>query len=107
VQQTDILLLDEAFSNLDLQFHETVMNLLFQLNRKWQKMIVLVSHDINLTVEFCQHLLLMKNGRIHVHGSAEQCIRSEHIKNLFAAEMQIIEHPKSKKPNVLYKIHES
>lgn len=106
-QQTDILLLDEAFSNLDLQFHETVLNVLYKLNQKWQKMIILVSHDINLTVEFCDHLVLMKNGKIQIHGNAEKCINNEHLKQVFSADMQIIEHPNTKKPNVLYNIHES
>jgi iron complex transport system ATP-binding protein len=106
-QQTDILLLDEAFSNLDLKFHETVMNLLVQFNKKWQKTIILVSHDINLAVEFCQQLLLLKNGRIFMQGTPRECINAKNIKELYDAEMQIINHPKSNKPNVLYKIHET
>ncbi|MCK4694674.1 MAG: ABC transporter ATP-binding protein, partial [Candidatus Cloacimonetes bacterium] len=47
-QETNILLMDEAFANLDINHQLEIMQLLSDINKKHHKLIILVSHNINL-----------------------------------------------------------
>jgi iron complex transport system ATP-binding protein len=68
-QETDILLLDEPTTFLDLTHQFEVLDLLVDLNRSEERTIVLVLHDLNQACRFGDHLIAMKDGAIVAEGN--------------------------------------
>ena len=69
-QQTDILLLDEPTTFLDVSHQIDVLDLLTDLNRDRGTTIVMVLHDLNLAARYADHLVAVADGRLHAAGDA-------------------------------------
>jgi iron complex transport system ATP-binding protein len=67
-QDTDVLLLDEPTTFLDLHHQVELLDLLTDLNRRSGKTIVLVLHDLNLACRYADHIVAMKDGAILAPG---------------------------------------
>ncbi|MCK3941576.1 ABC transporter ATP-binding protein [Streptococcus suis] len=89
-QDTDIILLDEPTTYLDMHHQLEVLELLQRLNRENGKTIVMVLHDLNHAARFSDHIIAMKDGHILKEGSAEEVITVEHLRQLFAIEADIL-----------------
>ena len=68
-QQTDLLLLDEPTTFLDVSHQVEVLDLLTDLNRTRGTTIVMVLHDLNLAARYADHLVALAAGRIHAAGT--------------------------------------
>ena len=68
-QETGILLLDEPTTFLDLTHQFEVLDLLVDLNKRDDRTIVLVLHDLNQACRFGDHLIAMKDGAIVAEGN--------------------------------------
>jgi iron complex transport system ATP-binding protein len=101
-QQTEIILLDEAFANLDINHELEIINLLQEINLKQGKLIILVSHNINLAAEYCHRIVLMKDGRIVADGRPETIINKANLKLLYQSEFPMMQNPLTGKPNLIY-----
>jgi len=99
-QDPDVLLLDEPTSNLDINYQGEIYGLLKHLNQKFNLTIITVSHDLNLTAQYCEELLLLKNGEIFAAGNAENVLTEKNIKKVYNAEVLIKTNPISGKPFV-------
>ncbi|RAK05130.1 iron complex transport system ATP-binding protein [Halanaerobium saccharolyticum] len=99
-QKPDILLLDEPTSSLDINYQGEIYDLLNYLNQEFNLTIITVSHDLNLTAQYCEELLLLKEGRIYAAGPAEEVLTENNIKAVYNAEVLIKTNPISKKPFV-------
>jgi len=99
-QDPDVLLLDEPTSNLDINYQGEIYGLLKHLNQKFNLTIITVSHDLNLTAQYCEELLLLKNGKIFAAGNAENVLTEKNIKKVYKAEVLIKINPISGKPFV-------
>lgn len=97
-QQTDILVLDEPTTYLDLAHQLEVLELLEELNRKQGTTIVMVIHELNNAARFADHMIGIKKGRIACEGSAYQVMTKENLKELFNIDAEIVEDPRTKKP---------
>jgi len=64
VKETDILLLDEPFSSLDLKSKAQIKNLLKGLQKKKGLTLIYVTHDISDLMDLCERVGWMENGRI-------------------------------------------
>lgn len=102
VQETDIMLLDEAFSQLDINHQIDIMHLLNNINKREKKLIILISHNINLAAEYCDRIIMMKNGRILADGLPSEIINSANLKKLYNANLQVVENSYSGRPNLIY-----
>lgn len=100
-QETDILLLDEPTSFLDVAHQIEVLDLLTDLNRSLGTTIVMVLHDLNLAARYADELIAMRNGRIHATGPADEVITSELVRDVFGLECEVIVDPLSGAPLVL------
>ncbi|MAM11538.1 MAG: cobalamin/Fe(3+)-siderophore ABC transporter ATP-binding protein [Rhizobiaceae bacterium] len=100
-QETDILLLDEPTTFLDISHQVEVLDLLTDLNRKHGTTIVMVLHDLNLAARYADHLVAMKAGRLHVAGAPEAVLTQDHIRAVFSLESRIIIDPVSARPMML------
>lgn len=86
-QDTDILLLDEPTSHLDVRHQVEIYRLLKQMQLSG-KTIVVISHDINLALRFCDHtLLLSSNGRA-IAGRTEQIVDEKALSEIFSVPMR-------------------
>lgn len=100
-QQTELLLLDEPTTFLDISHQIEVLDLLTDLNQVRGTTIVMVLHDLNLAARYADHLVAMANGRLHVSGRPEDVLTEENVRQVFGLESRIITDPTSGRPTML------
>ncbi len=101
-QETPYIFLDETLSFLDINHQIEIMQLLQEIHIKQNKCIVIVSHNINLSIEYSDRLIIVKSGEILAQGKATDIISGEIIQKTFNLDIHIINNPITKKPNLLY-----
>lgn len=79
-QQTPVLLMDEPVSNLDIAHQLDIMRLLREAQNKT---ILIVIHDLNLALQFCDRLLLLHNGKVLCHGPVADGLTPENIRTVY------------------------
>lgn len=82
-QQTPVMLLDEPLSNLDVSHKFEIMDILRQLNIHRQVLIILIIHDFSIALEYARQAILMKDGKIILHGDISAVLSPENIRNCF------------------------
>ncbi|MDR2211440.1 MAG: ABC transporter ATP-binding protein [Spirochaetaceae bacterium] len=83
VQEGDILLLDEATSGLDLNHSIEIMELMKKKAGQEGKTIVAVLHDLNLASQYCDRIVLLKNGRLRYQGSPGEILTGEVVEDIY------------------------
>lgn len=91
-QDTDILLLDEPTTFLDLAHQVDVLELLHRLNLDGRT-IVLVLHDLNQACRYADHLVALKDGYIYAQGHPSQIMTVDLVQHVFGLQCQIIADP--------------
>lgn len=81
-QDTPLLLMDEPVSNLDIAHQLEVMRLLRTLG----KTVVIVLHDLNLALHFCDNLMLLHEGSLLYHGPMNQGLNPERIATVYGVD---------------------
>lgn len=89
-QQPKVLLLDEPTSNLDLRSQHEVLDLVTRIARESAIAVVMVIHDLNLALRYCQRFLLMKDHRVYAAGGKE-IITCDNIKAVYQIPVRIYE----------------
>ena len=97
-QQTDIILLDEPTTYLDLNHQLEILELLKELNQKNKTTIFMVLHDLNLASKYSDYLLAMKDGEIVKYGTPKEVFNKEMLENCFQINGEIFIDKKSDKP---------
>jgi len=82
-QQTNGILLDEPTSNLDIGRQIEVLDLMRDLCHCQGLTIVVVLHDLNLAVQYCEHLILLNQGHIVAEGVPSQVVTQENIRSVY------------------------
>ncbi|BCH26711.1 ABC transporter ATP-binding protein [Mesorhizobium sp. L-8-3] len=100
-QQTEILLLDEPTTFLDISHQVEVLDLLTDLNHARATTIVMVLHDLNLAARYADHLVAMAEGRLHVSGRPEDVLTEQTVRQVFGLESRIVTDPTSGRPMML------
>jgi iron complex transport system ATP-binding protein len=99
-QETDILLLDEPTTFLDVAHQVEVLDLLTDLSVSRGTTIVMVLHDLNLAARYSDELVAMKDGRVHVTGTPHDVVTAQHVEEVFGLANQITTDPVSGQPMV-------
>ncbi|WP_375536914.1 ABC transporter ATP-binding protein [Alteribacillus sp. HJP-4] len=97
-QDTDVLLLDEPTTYLDMAHQLEILELLQQLNQKEQRTIVLVIHDLNHAARFSDHLIAMKNGKVQHSGTPSEVICKSVLRKVFGVDAHVVTDPRTGKP---------
>ncbi len=97
-QQTDILILDEPTTYLDLAHQLEVLKLLEELNKKQGTTIVMVIHELNNAARFADHMIGVKKGKVVCEGSSYEVMTKENLRELFNIDAEIVNDPRTKKP---------
>jgi len=100
-QQTDLLLLDEPTTFLDVSHQIEVLDLLTDLNRSRGTTIVMVLHDLNLAARYSDHLIALASGRIHASGHPADVLTESTVREVFGLDSRVIVDPTSGKPLML------
>ena len=100
-QETDLLLLDEPTTYLDLTHQVEVLDLLTDLNRRRGTTIVIVMHDLNLACRYADHLIAMRDGQITRQGRPGDVITAATMQDVFGLSASIIDDPISGTPTIV------
>lgn len=97
-QDTDVLLLDEPTTYLDLAYQIDILELLKNLNEKTKKTIVIVIHELNQAARYAHNLVCMKKGDIYSEGKVQDVFTEKMISDVFGLDSLIIPDPITNKP---------
>ena len=100
-QQTDLLLLDEPTTFLDVANQIELLDLLCDLNARRATTIVMVLHDLNLAARYADRLVAMERGRVHAEGSPSEVLTEDNIRQVFGLNSRVVPDPVSDRPMVL------
>jgi iron complex transport system ATP-binding protein len=92
-QDTEILLLDEPTTFLDLAHQIEVLDLLYDLNQQQGRTIVMVLHDLNHACRYADYLVAVKEGRIFGAGDPQSVMTEEFVKAVFNLDCQVFADP--------------
>ena len=100
-QGTDLMLLDEPTTFLDLAHQVDILDLLVDLNQRDQRTVVLVLHDLNQAARYSHHLIAMRVGRLVAQGAPDQVITEELVHDVFGLRCRVMTDPVSGTPMVV------
>ncbi len=92
-QNTEILLLDEPTTFLDLAHQIEVLDLLYELNQSQGRTIVMVLHDLNQACRYADYLVVMRQGHIYALGKPETVMSEAMVQEVFGLESRIVPDP--------------
>ncbi|HOO33318.1 MAG TPA: ABC transporter ATP-binding protein [Thermotogota bacterium] len=101
VQNTDIIFLDEATSNLDPFYCHSLLITINKWVREKKKTVLSVFHELNLASLYCDELFMMKDGKVKRAGRTGQIMTEENMKDIFRIESEIIQDSHKGKPFVM------
>ncbi len=99
-QETDLLLLDEPTTFLDVAHQVELMELFAELNDRGRT-IVAVLHDLNHAARYASHIIALRQGQVVAEGPPETVITSERVREVFGLENIVIEDPVTGGPLVV------
>ncbi len=88
-QETEILILDEPTTYLDMSHQLEILQLLQKLNKEQKRTIVMVLHELNNAAKFATHLVGMKKGKVIFEGRPIDVITKENLRALYGIEAQL------------------
>ncbi|WP_034491182.1 ABC transporter ATP-binding protein [Butyrivibrio fibrisolvens] len=100
-QNTDILLLDEPTTYLDIAYQVEILDCLAKLNKLRKTTIVAILHDINLSIRYADHIFAMKKGELIAQGSPKDIITPDLMRTIYGMESSIITDPETGDPYVI------
>ncbi|MGW4766497.1 ABC transporter ATP-binding protein [Nocardia sp. NPDC004278] len=100
-QGTDILLLDEPTTYLDLAHSVEVLDLVDRLHDEHGRTVVMVLHDLNLAIRYSDRLIVMRDGRIVAQGAPADIINVALLREVFDLDASVLEDPVSGRPMIV------
>jgi iron complex transport system ATP-binding protein len=100
-QETDLLLLDEPTTFLDIAHQLEVLDLVATLNRSDGRTVVVVLHDLNLACRYADRIVAMRDGVIVAAGTPRDVITVETMRDVFGLRAVVIDDPVSGTPLVV------
>ncbi|HZB19145.1 MAG TPA: ABC transporter ATP-binding protein [Blastococcus sp.] len=100
-QGTDLLLLDEPTTYLDLSHQIDVLELVGRLHAERGRTVVVVLHDLNLAARYAQRLVAMKDGVLVSSGRPQEVLTEQLLADVFDLEARVLPDPVSGTPMVV------
>lgn len=100
-QEPRILILDEPTTYLDIGHQNMVMEYLYKWHKSLGTTIVMVIHDLNLSSQFCDYLVVLEQGKLVVSGPKEEVLCEELFTRLYNTKLAMVRHPVSGVPQFL------
>ncbi len=99
-QDCDIVMLDEPTNHLDIAHQIGILDLFAALNRDAGTTAVGVFHDLNLAAEYCERILLLKDGEVACLGTPEETLTEETVAAVYGASVTVRPNPVTARPHV-------
>jgi iron complex transport system ATP-binding protein len=100
-QQTELLLLDEPTTYLDLAHQVEVLDLIADLNATRGRTVVMVLHDLNHAARYAHHIIAMKEGRVVAEGPPQDVVTAEFVEAVFGLACVVVPCPVTGRPLVV------
>ena len=100
-QETEVLLLDEPTTYLDLAHQVEVLDLVTDLNRRHGTTVVIVLHDLNLAARYADHVIAMKSGSIIAEGPATDVVTEQLVLDVFGLASRVVPDPVAGTPLII------
>ena len=94
-QSSDVLLLDEPTTALDIGYQREITSLLVDLNRDRGTTMIVSTHDLNLAAMLCTELVLLKAGRVVATGATKDVLTAPNIRRLYDVDADVTFHPRA------------
>lgn len=100
-QEPEVLVLDEPVTHLDIKHQIALMELTRNLCREKGITVVAILHDLNFAMSYCDHVMLVHEGKIISSGKPEAILTEESIKSVYGVDVCIVDHPKTGTPYIM------
>lgn len=100
-QGTDVLLLDEPTTFLDLAHQVDVLDLVERLHHEAGRTVVMVLHDLNLAARYASRLVAMRSGAIVASGTPHEVLTESMLSEVFELDAQVVIDPVAGTPLVV------
>ncbi|MCZ4121329.1 ABC transporter ATP-binding protein [Streptomyces sp. H39-S7] len=100
-QDTELLLLDEPTTFLDLRHQLDVLDLVSDLHAESGRTVVMVLHDLGQAARYADHLVVLQDGRLAAAGPPSEVLDAALVKSVFDVECQVIPDPETGTPLVV------
>jgi iron complex transport system ATP-binding protein len=91
VRMPEVVILDEPTSNLDVRHQLDVTKTLSELPRTKNMMVLMISHDINITAKYADRIIMLYGGSIYAVGTPSEVLTKENIRKVYGVDADIIE----------------
>ncbi|HEV7974680.1 ABC transporter ATP-binding protein [Amycolatopsis sp.] len=106
-QETDLLLLDEPTTYLDIAHQMDILDLCAQLHAEQGRTLVAVLHDLNHSARYATHMIAMRDGEIIATGPPEEVVTAENVEAIFELPCRVMPCPETGTPLVIPKARQA
>jgi iron complex transport system ATP-binding protein len=99
-QEPSIILLDEPTAFLDLKYKREIFLLISSLAHEKGLSVLVVTHDIDLAAQYCDRMMMLKNGRLYAVGEPDEVITASNIKAVYDCPVVVDKNPVRKTPRI-------
>lgn len=102
-QDTPVLILDEATSNLDIKYTLDLLNIAKTRVMIEGKTVIAVMQNLNLAALYCDYLIFLKEGKIAAYGDIDTVFTEKNIRAVFGIESKVCFDPYSNSKRVVFR----
>ena len=95
-----VMLLDEPTAFLDLQHQIAICGALRRLKEERGMTVIIVSHDLNVASQYCDRVLMLKDGTVFRAGSPPEVMQLDVLRAVYGCDVLIDLHPESGLPRI-------
>lgn len=99
-QESDILILDEPVSHLDIQHQVEILNLIKKMCVDKKLTAITVLHDLNMASAYSDYIVMMKEGEVKLQGTPFETLTASNIKRIFSIDVYVSVSPVGNKPYI-------
>jgi iron complex transport system ATP-binding protein len=99
-QEPKVILLDEPTAFLDLRYKREIFQLISSLSADKGLAVIMVTHDVDLSAQYCHRLVLLKNGEIYRAGDPESVITPANVQAVYECPVVVDRNPSTGTPRV-------
>lgn len=88
-QGSDIILLDEPTTFLDIRYQHEILELIHRLNKEFGMTVIMVLHDVNQALHYSDEIVALSNGRIVAQGIPQAIVTTELMHQIYGLRLEV------------------